>query len=745
MAVLAVVSISASSLTAAASPVAQQEPDSESGMRPNVVLIYADDVDCESLFGQWPAQLPEQIPFPAIRELAMSGVTFTNFHVTTPSCAPSRACLLTGQYAHRNQVRVNQPGTPAANGFSGGYTAMNQDDEVGIWMSDAGYHTSFVGKYMHDGFQPDPEKRQSWMDIKPTGWNNFVAFLGGQYLNYSLFDADRNSFQTSAKTYRTDTEMDYAIGMIDGPLSKTEKPWLLCWAPYAAHMSTTPHEMEPDRYKDLYSEVVPSGFQTDAIAFPIKESDPDETRQMIPLSPESIELWTENHTKRLAALRALDDNLGRLIAKLKEKNLYENTIVIFTSDHGYTLGQHRHFGKRLPYARVTQVPFIAAGPGIPKNKTCDRLLANIDITPTLIDLANSEPRENVDGISFADSLYDPSIEKSTERDAILLENWDRFIFQAVDIECVYSAMRTKDQLYVEWASGAKQFFEINNDPEQINDRFASLSEDRKNELADQLRQLYKSDTAQILLGQEINFPKDYSYSNIFSANFKPIELYGFAEAQNGLKSVELEFYSADFDRSWTGTRWKRGRHKVAANIQQTAGVTSRWSYRLDSSEFAFSGKPFAVKFPTTVNVIATDLQDRQVQWDEALNFDFKISDPETWIDEHRETDQGEYYLKGRVADNVAIDRVTILFHDIDNHQFWNLETQQWQTKRVAFELPHSKIDSQRPGDWASWEITYTGDRPGRVYIGVRSYDKEHQFDASLAFVVLQPEDDEKSP
>ena len=100
--------------------VANKPPAAKDGV-PNIVLIYTDDLDCESIFGTWPTQPVKNIRFPNIKLLAESGVTFNNFHVTTPVCGPSRACLFSGQYAHRNGIRVNSTTHRLSNGFPGGF------------------------------------------------------------------------------------------------------------------------------------------------------------------------------------------------------------------------------------------------------------------------------------------------------------------------------------------------------------------------------------------------------------------------------------------------------------------------------------------------------------------------------------------------------------------------------------------------------------------------------------------------
>ena len=130
--------------------------------RPNLVLIYSDDIDCESLRFDWNRldQDPNyQVGFPTLKKMADEGLSFSNFHVTTPVCGPSRACLFSAQYAHRNNFRVNDPANPFSCGFTGGFDVFDRQNEMGHWMQSAGYSTAFVGKYLHCLLYTSPSPR----------------------------------------------------------------------------------------------------------------------------------------------------------------------------------------------------------------------------------------------------------------------------------------------------------------------------------------------------------------------------------------------------------------------------------------------------------------------------------------------------------------------------------------------------------------------------------------------------------
>ena len=165
---------------------------------PNIILINLDDADYQ-MFS------PEMLElYPHIKGLVDQSLSFTNLHVTTPFCAPSRAALFRGQYAHRTGVRVNIPDYPLSLSFRGGYSEFlrqeHEQEELGVWMRRAGYHTMMIGKYHHNGF-----------DFKiPPGWDDFYMSNGGRYMGTYRFTNRDNRNGGHSKNpddvYRTDQE-----------------------------------------------------------------------------------------------------------------------------------------------------------------------------------------------------------------------------------------------------------------------------------------------------------------------------------------------------------------------------------------------------------------------------------------------------------------------------------------------------------------------------------------------------------
>ena len=547
---------------------------------PNLVLIYTDDLDCESVFFDWEQSRKDPnfaVHFPNIKQLADQGMSFTNFHVTTPVCGPSRACLYSGSYAHRSNVRVNDPTSKFALGFSGGYDEFNQTDEIGHWMKASGYRTAFVGKYMHHHFVPDPKKQQpTWRDILPAGWDDFYAYLGAKYLNVYWTDCKMDGLARTGEVYRTDSEADHCIEIIRQHAKRSgDQPLFLCWAPITAHQAENDGPMVAERHLDL--EVEPRPPQMDICRDLTTENLPLHLRNLKPISQSEEEWLVGFWQNRLRSIKALDERIADVRKALKETGQLENTIFMFTSDHGYELGAHRHIGKRFPYDRITKVPFIVCGKGVQAGTTCDQLLGNIDIAPTLVKLAGGNVPQNIDGRAFANLFDNPTCDLAPPRDAIMIENWEVETSRGIVIDALYCAMRTHNHIYTEWGNGAREYYDIEADPEQINNLFDSLDDQKKKQLWNQIRELRS---------EEI----DPFVSNAIEVTTHPsgelgtIEISGFAEDDRGIDKLELEIFDKTKSQYWNGDDWVSEKTTVLAEVISPKGMVTDWRYRFSPSQ-----------------------------------------------------------------------------------------------------------------------------------------------------------------
>ena len=345
------------------------------GDRPNVVLINLDDAD----YRMFAPELLEL--YPNIQRLSAKSISFTNLHVTTPFCGPSRASLFRGQYAHRTGVRVNIPESPLSLGFKGGYKEFlrqkHHEDELGVWMKRAGYRTMMIGKYHHNGFD----------FRKPPGWDDFYMSNGGRYQGTYRFTTKDNpagvNSQNDEDVYRTDQETDDAVrlirehakrkqhlGVVESSRrrgrSLSDQPFFLYVAPLAPHRPVG-RDFTKMVDKKKYGQWRPELRISPTPEFDESQmSDKPLHRQSPPYSAQEIEVLQSEYLSRARAVKSVDDMVGRLMAVLDECDLTNSTYVFFTSDNGYQLGQHRlHHKQARSVPDVYQCPALRIGSGNP--------------------------------------------------------------------------------------------------------------------------------------------------------------------------------------------------------------------------------------------------------------------------------------------------------------------------------------------------------------------------------------------
>ncbi|RAY14326.1 hypothetical protein DPM19_15255 [Actinomadura craniellae] len=433
--------------------------------RPNIVLLLTDDQDAASI-----AYMPR-----LKRLLTDRGVSLSRYYISTASCCPSRATLLRGQYAHNTKVLTNAPP-------NGGYAVYHrrglEQSNLGTWLRGAGYRTGFFGKYLNGypwGIVPNTHV--------PPGWDTWVSPVGGnpyeQYYYTLNEDGRLRRFGRAPEDYLTDVLAD----RVDGFLAKDDdRPFFAYLPVYNPHSPATP----APRHRGMFADVTlprPPSFGKPGTG------KPQELRRLPPLTAREETAWAEEYRKRLRSLQSVDELIGKLIDRLESTDKLADTYVIFASDNGYHLGQHRLGpGKDTPYEEDVRVPFIVRGPGVPAGKTVAGIAGNVDIAPTLAVLAGVSPPGYVDGRSLV-----PLLRGSVPADwrgAYLLEHgpapkdaggnqadrtleapepyrpgWGPKTRTSLYLP-PYQAIRTATHLYVEYATGERELYDTVNDPYQ---------------------------------------------------------------------------------------------------------------------------------------------------------------------------------------------------------------------------------------------------------------------------------------
>jgi arylsulfatase A-like enzyme len=375
----------------AASPhsAAQNQPSTKG---PNIVFIMSDDHAAHAIS----AYGSRLIKTPNINRLAKEGMKFENSFVTNSICTPSRAAILTGKYSHLN-------GVPVFNHIDSSQPMLQK------YLQQAGYHTGVVGKWHLGGNDP---KRPD--DGKPVGFDYWNILPGqGAYFDPVMIEMGERKKLTG---YTTDVITDVAIDFLKN--RPREKPFFLMYHHKAPHRNWQPAEKyrkqfenfvapEPATFNDDYKGKSDAARQA---TMRIDRDLNDNDLKMKPpegLSGHDLKKWKYQRYMRdyLACVQAVDDNVGRFLDWLDKNGLAENTIVIYTSDQGFFLGEHNFFDKRFMYEESLRMPFLIRWPGkIKPGSVSKGMILNVDFAPTLLDAAGVKTPADMQGRSFLSLL-----------------------------------------------------------------------------------------------------------------------------------------------------------------------------------------------------------------------------------------------------------------------------------------------------------------------------------------------------
>lgn len=412
----------------------QPPPVSESGQRPNILIILTDD------------QRYDTMDFmPQTKSLIFDkGITFTHAYVTTPLCCPSRASILTGMYAHTTGVLANTD-------------PLNQSTMVNQ-LHAAGYYTGMVGKYLNswDG-SPRPEF-DFWISA-----DNVITYKNPK--------VNVNGVWQTVHGYETSILGGYALQFVE-QAAKQGKPWFLLYAVHAPHRPAVPERQYKDLYSDLPPFRPPSFNEADISDKPFANDVPL-------LSPKAIALNDKMRLNHLRTLKTVDDTVGALMQSLDQHQMHDNTAIFYLSDNGILMGEHRiSFLKVLPYEASIRVPFgfYYSRLGVTP-RAIDGMVANIDIAPTIYDLTGVAPLPGVEGKSLLPLIRG----QGSWRDYLMIETWGspdtspgETAAQAhADREFLRPYLAVLDGRYklVETLNYPSELYDLQNDPDEMQNQF----------------------------------------------------------------------------------------------------------------------------------------------------------------------------------------------------------------------------------------------------------------------------------
>jgi arylsulfatase A-like enzyme len=434
--------------------------------RPNFVFLLTDDLDAREIS-----------VMPRLKSLMTDqGTTLSDYNVSVSWCCPSRSTTLRGQYAHNTKVWSN---TAPNGGFGRFYGNKLEDSTIATWLKGAGYRTGLFGKYLN-GY---PEQAPVGEKYVPPGWTTWeVPAAGSPYhqFNYTLNNNGKLEHHGSkASDYLTDVLNLKVRKFIKAPSSK---PFFAYVGVYNPHAPATPAPRHRNLFKNVKAPRTPTYNEKDLTG------KPTEVRRLPRISAKESATWDALYRNRLRSLQSVDDMIGDLIGSLRDSGKLANTYFVFTSDNGFHIGQHRMPpGKNTAYDEDTRVPFVVRGPGVPAGRTVDALAGNVDVAPTLADLAGVKSPGFVDGRSLV-PLMRPGTPK-TWRTAYLLEHGHgpgtkpplkppkNGVLEPPELLspstrekfylAPYEGVRTGRYVYVEYSTGERELYDLARDPNEM--------------------------------------------------------------------------------------------------------------------------------------------------------------------------------------------------------------------------------------------------------------------------------------
>jgi len=455
-------------------------PAAVAAARPNIIFIMSDDHAAQAIS----AYGSRVNTTPNIDRLAREGLRLDNAFVTNSICTPSRAAILTGQYAHLN-------GVPVFNRFD------SARDTVAKRLQQGGYYTGMVGKW-HLGSDP-------------AGFDRWEIFPGqGTYFDPILYTATGE--KTYSGRYATDVVTDIAIDFLK--TRPAARPFFLMlhhkaphrpWEPDATHRAQFANRWipEPETLWDSYA------TRTDALRENQQRVADDLTRRDLKLEPpadlagaertqwlgekpttvtitrdgqavtltgEALTRWKYQRYMQdyLAVIQAVDDNIGRLLAYLDSSGLARSTIVIYTSDQGFFLGEHGLFDKRFMYEESLRMPFLVRWPGVIKPGThSDAMALNVDFAPTFLEAAGLPVPPEMQGRSLV-----PVLRGQVPRDW-RTSMYYRYYHDPGDhnTRAHYGVRTRTHKLVYYWKKDQWELFDLVHDPSEMNNLYGQPGHD----------------------------------------------------------------------------------------------------------------------------------------------------------------------------------------------------------------------------------------------------------------------------
>lgn len=403
----------------------------------NVLWIFSDEhrASAMSCMGD------DNIQTSHLDQLAKEGILFKRAYSNSPLCSPFRACLVTGKYASQH-------------GVTSLHVPLINQKSIAQTMKEFGFNTSYLGKWHMSGGAA-PSHFVSGYFYKGfdsfIGWENSNRFFGTEYYN-SITNTNPQKPETLPK-YQTDALTDLAIESIMEEDQDT--PWFKVVsyeAPHPPHVDQNDiesyqKEYAPKEYLDM--------FQAESLVL----------RPNVKGTDEEILLTREKLKAYYAAIKNLDDNIGRLVESLKESGQYENTTIFYFSDHGDFFGSHGKGGKSWAEEESSNIPLIISSPNqIKGGEISNKLFSGIDIAPTMLGMLGLPTPTEMSGMDLSHIV---SGNIGQDREEVLIQ-LDRNFYAANRINMRYRALVTERYKYIFKQKGKEEIlYDLEQDPYEL--------------------------------------------------------------------------------------------------------------------------------------------------------------------------------------------------------------------------------------------------------------------------------------
>ena len=423
----------------------------------NIIFILADDHRYDAMGFM---NKIKGLQTPGMDRMAREGVHIKNAFVSTALCSPSRASILTGQYAHTHTVVDNEAALPSNLVFFPSY------------LKKSGYQTAFIGKWHMGNTDDQPQ----------PGFDHWISFQGqGVYYN-PTFNINGKRVKQPEGSYITDLLTDHALEWM-GKTNKN-KPFFLYLSHKGVHAEFYPAKRHEGKYADVPVVCPPSMYLT--------ATDSSKTYGIVTtpgtkVNTRDIPNWVraqryswhgvdymyhgtikfdDFYRRYLETLQAVDESIERIINWVVSQGLQDNTMIVYMGDNGFSFGEHGLIDKRHAYEESMRVPLLVWAPGMVKpNSVMEQIIMNVDLAPTFLDIAGIAKPKQMQGFSFADILRGKN--DAWKRDKVFYEYYWEAAFPQTPTTFAIRTNRYK-YIYYNGTWDINELYDLQADPYEMN-------------------------------------------------------------------------------------------------------------------------------------------------------------------------------------------------------------------------------------------------------------------------------------